>query len=1135
MDATVPRFRDPNTEEYFRIWSVTRECAQEELDRETKEIVSRVEGSVGVDWITGRRTLHLTLNADASIGIPTLNRETAYRWLTEMVIETEDAIERRASKRTTDIWLLQSRRDLACSLWRKKIREGEDTFDLAIRAKFAKAIALFAVAGNTALPSEGGSYEIPVSKDLAVDIHVLLGLCRLHENCLIQRRRLLVGGTVALTVEPFPVVVLPARVRSRLSIFTRRLRGGGNVFSRIGFHLPPLDPAKEALPDAAFRLFCVAVRAIPTGEEIPEAEIPSEVRPYDLLWYDARSILEILQFFTAAIEEQWGMSPLEIVSAALVTCMWLRNCILDPETAVQMRYVAETRAVFSIEREELLAYLSARLPVVSAKLDKGIDKTRVPSVIRLFLEHFAQGGPSTSREVHGRKIRLVGPIPFLFCAADKFIIDLSMILLGFSSIVNWLDMSRLPLQKKGKLFEDQVRNYLLAGDPGVKGVPEMERKFFEESGIEVGEADVVVQVKDTAFLIECKSYRHRGTDDCISFAEASHRTRGIVAWVHQVHSTARYVAEHPRGRKHQVPSKVCWIVPLVCSATIEVVFQDDPEMFLVEDEVPITMTPPEILAFIQSGRWQDRNGVTQYPVASAVALFERGKNLIERGQLEQAIEVLSTATELDPKFALAFHWLGMALVHSNRLKEGIAAYRNAVGLEPIDVDTLNNLGIALFEEQQYDDAIASYRTALRLAPADAGILVHLANALDATGEADKAIETYTQALALDYGNAQAWYNLGVTLGTQNRVDEAIDAYRKAVASRPEYANAWNNLGSALNSQGKHSESIEAYKRAIDADPDHESARTSLAKALSEAGRYAEAAYILATILEVNQQFPAAIKLFQEVIDIEPEFPLALYHLGRALAAVGDRVHAAQTFERAIALQPSFFGALRDLGIVLREIGKRELAAEALRKAHTQLPDSRDARRSLAAEFNNLGSDFSKSGMHDVAIGLLREAVAMHPAYPLGYFNLGGAHARKGEIDEAIVAYRHAIDLEPGHAEAWSNLGAVLAQKGLIDEAARACHKALALVPDDEVTEINLAMIYHWEGAYGEAEPLYRRSLARMENELGLEHPNLVPILERYAELFKAVKQPAEAEMLETRARRIQERSKECSNSRSYEQ
>jgi tetratricopeptide (TPR) repeat protein len=1119
MDAMTPRFRDPNTEAYYVVWSITRKCAQEELDRETKEIVSRVENSVGVEWGRSAQTLYLTLTADASVGMPTLDRETAYRWLTEMVIETEMAIERRASKRTSDIWLLQSRRDLACSLWQKQVRDEETTFELGIRAKLAKAIALFAAPGNTSLPNEGGPYEIPVSKDLAIDIHVLSGLCRLHENCLIQRRRLLIGGTVTLSVEPFPVVELSARVRARLSIFTKRLSGNGDVFSRIGFHVPHLDPTAEELPDdAMWRLFCVAARAMP----VPNAETASELRPYALVWYDALRFLEVLQFFAPAIEAQWGMHPLEIVSAALVTCMYWRNRILDPETAIQMRYVAETRAVFSIEEQELLDFLSAGLPIVSAKLGKEIDGSRVPSVIRLFFEHSNQRSVSTSSE---RNIRLVGPIPFLFRAADKFLIDLSMILMAFSSIVNWLDLSRLPLQKKGKMFEDQVRNFLLAREPGIKAVPEMERKFIDEAGMEVGEADVVVQVKDTAFLIECKSYRYRGTDDCLSFAEASRRTRGIPTWVNQVRATAKYLAEHPKGRKHQVPSHVRWIVPVICSTATEVIFQDNPAMFIVEDELPITMTPPEILAFIQSGRWEsDRNRVTQYPVASADSLCERGRNLLEQGRLEEATQILLKATELDPKFALAFRWLGTTLVHSNRARDGTEAYRKALALDPTDVDTLNNLGIALFKEQQYDDAIGLYRAALRMAPDDGTILVHLANALDARGDADIAIDTYFQALALDRGNAQAWYNLAVTLEKQDRVDEAIDAYRNAVASRPAYANAWNNLGSLLQRRGKHSKSIDAYRRAVEADPSHESARINLAKALSEAGQDAEAAYVLGTIFQENGEFPAAIKLFMEAVELDPGSAMAFHHLGRSLAAVGDRERALRAFEIATALQPDFFGALRDLGIVLREIGKRELAAEALRKAQTHLPDSPDARRSLAAEFNNLGSDFSASGFHHEAIELLREAIATHQSYPLGYFNLGRAHTRKGEVDEAIAAYRRAIDLRPGYAEAWSNLGAVLAQKGLLDEAAYACHRALAFAPDDLVTETNLAMIYHREGAYGEAEPLYRRSLDRMENQFGLEHPDLVPILERYAELFKALNRPAEAERLEERARRIREGS-----------
>ncbi len=67
---------------------------------------------------------------------------------------------------------------------------------------------------------------------------------------------------------------------------------------------------------------------------------------------------------------------------------------------------------------------------------------------------------------------------------------------------------------------------------------------------------------------------------------------------------------------------------------------------------------------------------------------------------------------------------------------------------------------------------------------------------------------------------------------------------------------------------------------------------------------------------------------------------------------------------------------------------------------------------------------------------------------------------------------------------------------------------------------NLGGLYHAQGKYAEAEPLYRRSLAIVENALGSEHPNVGTALENYAALLREMNRETEAAEMEARARAI---------------
>lgn len=144
------------------------------------------------------------------------------------------------------------------------------------------------------------------------------------------------------------------------------------------------------------------------------------------------------------------------------------------------------------------------------------------------------------------------------------------------------------------------------------------------------------------------------------------------------------------------------------------------------------------------------------------------------GNYDQAIQILTQATQMDPSRDLLWAKLGdayrgAASKQTDRAQQtqayGQAAesYQKAVQIKPTGA-YWNNLGEALAKSGKTEEAIKAYSTAVQLDPQDAGrYYFNLGAVLTNTGKVDDAIQAFDKAIAADPNRAEAYYWKGVNL------------------------------------------------------------------------------------------------------------------------------------------------------------------------------------------------------------------------------------------------------------------------------------------------------------------------------------------------------------------------------------
>jgi len=161
--------------------------------------------------------------------------------------------------------------------------------------------------------------------------------------------------------------------------------------------------------------------------------------------------------------------------------------------------------------------------------------------------------------------------------------------------------------------------------------------------------------------------------------------------------------------------------------------------------------------------------------ASARDHLANGRSYLLSGQINDAIQELSTAASLDPKLTEAHNLLGVAYDKKGLADRAKDSYDRAVKEQPEDAQALNNLGFSLYQNGNYRAAVDRLKRAVKLAPNDERILNNLGLALCRLGKFQDAFKHFARANGALTGNL----NTGRMLERFGRDEDAIRYYEDA--------------------------------------------------------------------------------------------------------------------------------------------------------------------------------------------------------------------------------------------------------------------------------------------------------------------------------------------------------------------
>jgi len=258
---------------------------------------------------------------------------------------------------------------------------------------------------------------------------------------------------------------------------------------------------------------------------------------------------------------------------------------------------------------------------------------------------------------------------------------------------------------------------------------------------------------------------------------------------------------------------------------------------------------------------------------------------------------------------------GETLLDKDNLDAAIETCSRAIDLIPKNSYAYSCRGIAYYRRNQYQKAADDLGQSLELNPDWAKAYYYRGNTRFQLGDEPGAIEDYTQAIQHDPEFAPAYLNRGNLRSILGDEQGAIEDFDRAIEIEPDLASAYLNRCLSYSNLGDQKRAIEDCTQAIRINPNYTFA-------------YQNRGLARRRVSDIQ----GAIADFNIAIRLDPTDPEPYYNRGIARYELGDYPGAIADFDQVVQLNPNHSLVYYDRGLVRARQGKQEAAIEDFQKA-----------------------------------------------------------------------------------------------------------------------------------------------------------------------------------------------------------
>jgi tetratricopeptide (TPR) repeat protein len=226
--------------------------------------------------------------------------------------------------------------------------------------------------------------------------------------------------------------------------------------------------------------------------------------------------------------------------------------------------------------------------------------------------------------------------------------------------------------------------------------------------------------------------------------------------------------------------------------------------------------------------------------AKALALRERGLELMQLGQLQAALTSLNEAVRLSPDDSVALNGMGVILLSVNQFPKALACFDRSIVLQPNDPIANHNRGLVLMSLTRYEEARQCFERTLQLAPGSQPTWLWRGKCYLELQRPAEGLASFERARALAPDDFAAHFQAGIALARLARNSEALACFTCALACNPRSAEAFNNRGAVAVRLFRPAEALADFQRAIELNPGYADAYVNYGNTLKGLGRYSEA-------------------------------------------------------------------------------------------------------------------------------------------------------------------------------------------------------------------------------------------------------------------------------------------------------